>query len=153
AAGNDGRGPTGEVLSTNPTAGTAVPLKKIVTVLYRGDIILRDYTGMNVDQACQELASIGLTCDKRPTGCASQANQTNLVVSQAPAAGQQAQTGDRITLTFPTQVQVPNLVGSAVSGAITALTTIGLTTTQADAGTAPPGTPAGFVVNQTPPAP
>lgn len=150
--GNDGAGPTGQVLRTTPTAGTQVPAGQIVTVSYRGDIQLPDVTGLPSAAACTAIEAAGLVCDRDEQPAVAEPAAVDKVSAQDPTAGSPAQTGDRVRISYPTQVLVPDVRTLLVADACARLAASGLACAQVDAGTRPAAEPPNVVLDQTPPA-
>ncbi|HSV67588.1 MAG TPA: PASTA domain-containing protein [Mycobacteriales bacterium] len=150
--GNDGAGPTGQVLRTAPTADTQAPAGQIVTVSYRGDIQLPDVTGLPSATACSAVEAAGLVCERVELPAVADPAAVDKVSAQDPAAGSPAQTGDRVRVSYPTQVLVPDVSGLLVADACARLAAFGLACTQVDAGTRPAAEPPNVVLDQAPPA-
>jgi beta-lactam-binding protein with PASTA domain len=148
--GNDGAGPTGQVLRTAPTAGTQVPAGQIVTVSYRGDVQLPDLTGLPSAPACAAVEAAGLVCERVELPAVADPAAVDKVSAQDPAAGSPAQTGDRVRVSYPTQVLVPDVGGLLVADACARLAGSGLACTQLDAGTRPAAEPPNVVLDQAP---
>jgi beta-lactam-binding protein with PASTA domain len=150
--GNDGAGPTGEVLRTAPAAGTAVPVGQLVTVSYRDDIRLPDLVGLPSAAACAALEAAGLRCERTELPAVADATAVDKVSTQDPAPGSPAQTGDRVTISYPSQVLVPDVRTLLAGDACARLAAAGLACTQVDAGTRPAAEPPNVVIDQAPPS-
>lgn len=148
--GNDGAGATGLVLRTAPAAGATVPVGQVVTVSYRGDIQLPDLLGLPSAAACAALEAAGLVCERDERPAVADAAAVDKVSAQDPAAGTPAGTGDRVRISYPTQVLVPDVRTLGVADACARLAAAGLACTQVDAGTRPAAEPPNTVVDQAP---
>jgi beta-lactam-binding protein with PASTA domain len=150
--GNDGAGRTGEVLRTAPAAGTTVPVGQLVTVSYRGDIQLPDLVGLPSAAACAALEAAGLRCERTELPPVADAAAVDKVSTQDPAPGSPAQTGDRVRISYPSQVLVPDVRTLLAGDACARLAAAGLACTQVDAGTRPAAEPPNVVIDQVPPS-
>lgn len=138
----DGEGETDRVLSTNPRAGSRISKGSPVTVVYRGPAAVPDVAGLPSDQACQAIEAARLTCRETPGGLAPDGTKVRVVTSQDPAPGSRADTGAPVSIVFPVDIQVPNLLGQPHTVACP----VGLTCAPRDLG---PGQPAYAVVVQS----
>lgn len=148
--GNDGAGPTGQVLRTAPAAGATVPVGQIVTVSYRDDIQLPDLVGLPSAAACAALEAAGLRCERTELPPVADAAAVDKVATQDPAASSPAQTGDRVRIGYPAQVLVPDVRSLLAGDACARLAASGLACTQVDAGTRPAAEPPNVVIDQAP---
>ncbi|MFB6392217.1 PASTA domain-containing protein [Polymorphospora lycopeni] len=140
---NDGAGETDQVLRTDPPAGSRVAHGSAVTVVYRGEATIPPVQGLPADQACRALAQAHLTCVEQPAGLAVDGNAIWLVTGQDPTAGQPANTGTRVTITYPVQIAVPNFASQPYNVACP----VGLTCAPTPIG---PGSPTYTVIDQHP---
>ncbi len=146
----DGNANTGEVLQTDPPAGSKLAEGRKVTVVYQGPAQVPNVVGMASDQACRALQNARLNCSQNVGGPpAPDPGKLNVVSSQQPAAGAPVSTGSNVTVTFPTTIAVPNLVGSVAGNACTTLQAYQLGCTLVDRGAC---TPLGQVADQSPAA-
>jgi beta-lactam-binding protein with PASTA domain len=150
--GNDGAGRTGEVLRTAPAAGAEVSPGQVVTVSYRGDIQLPDLVGLPSAAACAALEAAGLRCERTELPAVADPAAVDKVTAQDPPAGAAAQTGDRVRISYPTQVLVPDVRSLAAADACARLAAAQLACTQLDAGTRPAAEPPNVVIDQVPPS-
>ena len=124
--GNDGAGPTGLVLRTAPAAGATVPPGQVVTVSYRDDIQLPDLAGLPSAAACAAVEAAGLVCERVELPPVADPAAVDKVSAQDPAAGSPAQTGDRVRVSYPTQVLVPDVRSLPFNDACARLAAAGL---------------------------
>jgi beta-lactam-binding protein with PASTA domain len=148
--GNDGSGPTGIVLRTDPAADASVPAGQVVTVSFRGDLRLPVLTGLPSAAACTAVEAAGLVCERDELPAVADPAAVDKVSAQDPAAGSPARTGDRVRISYPAQVLVPDVRTLLVADACARLAASGLACTQVDAGTRPAAEPPNVVLDQTP---
>jgi beta-lactam-binding protein with PASTA domain len=129
----DGDGETDQVLRTNPRAGSRIAKGSPVTVVYRGPAAVPDVAGMPSEQACQAIEDARLTCQEAPGGLAPDGTKLRMVTRQDPAPGSRADTGRPVTIVFPVQIEVPNLLGQPYDVACP----VGLTCAPRDLGPGP----------------
>lgn len=148
--GNDGAGPTGQVVRTSPAPDATVPVGQVVTVSYRGDIQLTVLTGLPAAAACAAVEAAGLVCERVELPAVADPAAVDKVSAQDPPAGSPAETGDRVRVSYPTQVLVPDVRTLAVADACARLAASALACTQTDAGTRPAAEPPNVVLDQDP---
>ena len=93
----------GQVISTNPPAGTIVPLDSVVElqVSQGNQFVMPDLTGQFWTDVEPRLRALGWTGSlDRGADVSNSGQRTNAVVSQSPAAGTGVTFGSRITLSF-----------------------------------------------------
>ncbi|HUK69818.1 MAG TPA: PASTA domain-containing protein, partial [Streptosporangiaceae bacterium] len=118
--------PQGEVISTDPTAGTSWPQTKPVKLTMSAGIGLPDFTGQPKQTAEQWLQQHQLQVQEQ-----SQTNSTQPsgnVIKQSPAAGTAVRPGEVITLHIsagPPVVQIPSVTGMHVRDARKELQALG----------------------------
>lgn len=150
--GNKDSGPTGVVLATDPAAGTAVPVGQVVTVSYRGDLQLPDLRGLASETAYAAVQAAGLVCARTELPPVADPSTVDKVTGQDPAAGAPARTGDTVTISYPSQVLVPDVRTLLAGDACARLAATGLGCTQVDAGTRPAAEPPNVIIDQAPAA-
>ena len=133
------------MLRTAPAAGVTVPVGQVVTVSYRGDIQLPDLVGLPSAAACAAVEAAGLVCERVELPPVADPAAVDRVTAQDPAAGSPAQTGDRVRVSHPTQVLVPDVRTLLVADACARLAAAGLGCAQIDAGTRPAAEPPNVV--------
>ncbi|HEY3506129.1 MAG TPA: PASTA domain-containing protein [Actinocatenispora sp.] len=151
----DAHARTGEVLRSDPEAGSRIRADRTVVVFYRGPAEVPDLSGLAGDAACQALTAVKLRCDERPGGLAGQVADVGKVTAQQPAAHARVPTGTRVTIAYPTQVLVPDVSSARDQPPAQACTAItqqtGLACQTSDGGSATDaGVPPGVVVTQAP---
>jgi hypothetical protein len=108
-------GDAGEVLRTSPEAGTTVPTRTTVTITIRAlPTTTVPPNGVTLEETCAAVEAAALTCVPQVAGNASSAFDLHHVVSYAPAAGTEVDTGTSVTVGYletPPTIAVPNLVG------------------------------------------
>ncbi len=117
----DEKVPQGQVVSTDPAAGTSVKKEtKVSLVVSKGrkPITVPDWTGKDATKAAKALSDLGLSVD-----ATKQENSDTVakgqVISQDPAGGTLYR-GDTVTLVVskgPVMVEVPNTVGKPLAEA------------------------------------
>jgi serine/threonine-protein kinase len=139
--------PEGSVISTNPAKGTELKRGGTVTVVVskgRAPIQVPNLVGMNVNDARNQLQSLGLTAVERYKDSDQPADQ---VIAQTPKPGSGAATDAEITLDVskgPALVTVPDVSNQQCQQAQQTLQQAGLQVQIA-------GFPNGFVRGQNPP--
>ncbi len=123
--------PAGQVIGTEPPAGTETQLGSHVTVLVSsGPALVRvpDVVGQSLSEAEATLTNAGLSVG--PVTKSTSATQApGSVLSESPASGSSVQSGDRVNLTVAqasSEVAVPNVVGKGEALAAAALGEAGL---------------------------
>ncbi len=94
--------PVGTILEQNPAGGTVLANRdniiiRVITSSGSSSITLKDYSGMNYDEAKKELEKLGLTCGRIEKVNPEVAE--NVVFEQSPAPGSAVAAGDMINLT------------------------------------------------------
>jgi eukaryotic-like serine/threonine-protein kinase len=149
------------VMSQDPNAGAKVPVDtKVRIVVSTGpkqvNVKVPDVVGQTSSAAIQELAAVNLTAT--PVDTFSPTVPTGKVVAQAPEAGTSVAPATPVALlvslgpdpSATTDVKVPDLVGSSLDDATTALTDAELKVTSLKADGS--GKPADEVLYQAPAA-
>lgn len=127
--------PRGDVIGTNPTAGSELGKGTLVTVSVstgRELTDVPDITNMTAQQASEVLTVAGLELSEDIRRETSDTVPEGIVISQHPAAGSQLSKGSKVTVTVSSgrdKVQVPSLVGMDVNQATAMLTQLGLRAT------------------------
>jgi beta-lactam-binding protein with PASTA domain/predicted Ser/Thr protein kinase len=125
--------PKGQVVSTDPAAGTSVPQgSKVHVKVYGGPVqaSVPNVVGEGVDQATAALNAAGFNYKLNYVDSDAPQNQ---VVHQTPAPGSQAAKGSTVNLQVskgPPQVQVPTVVGESAGQATQQLEAAGFKVTQ-----------------------
>ena len=125
----------GNVVSQSPKAGQQVPVDTEVGIVVstgQGNVSVPNVAGLPVAEAEQELKDIGLTPE--PVDAYDATVPADMVISQSPPSGASVAPGTPIVLLVSQgpapagaeTVEVPNVVGKALSDATTALTGAGL---------------------------
>ncbi|MBB5076753.1 PASTA domain-containing protein [Nonomuraea endophytica] len=138
---------TGTVLSTTPSGGTRVPRGSAVTVYYRGPLAVPKIMGLPADQACQKLDEAQLQCVRRPSGTAKTAAGVGVVQAQDPQPDSPAETGTKVTITFPGEIEVGTYTNLPITDACAAVQQAGLVCKPQESG---PGKPSDVVQSQQP---
>ncbi|WP_328555999.1 Stk1 family PASTA domain-containing Ser/Thr kinase [Streptomyces sp. NBC_00358] len=117
--------PRGFVIGTDPGAGTPRHSgSAIAIVVSKGaPVELPDVTGASVEDATAQLEGAGLKVKIAAERVNSDFDKGQVAV-QAPGGGQEAATGDTVTLTLskgPPMIEVPDVVGDSVDDAKKAL--------------------------------
>jgi serine/threonine-protein kinase len=118
--------PQGEVISTNPVAGTVWPQPKPVTIVASAGIGLPDFTGQPKQDAEQWLQQHQLQFQEQPASGSTQPQDA--VDKQSPAANTPISQGEVVTLyisTGPPMVAIPNVTGLSVADAQNQLQQLG----------------------------
>jgi eukaryotic-like serine/threonine-protein kinase len=145
----------GLVISTNPTAGTAVQVGSPVTVLVSSgpqEVSVPEVSGESQATATTTLVAAGLKVSviKREVSEPS----PGMVISQSPSAGSLLSVGATVTIFVaqaPKQSPVPSVVGQSEVHAVAALTAAGFTSTTVTRTVTEPSK-VGIVVQQSPAA-
>ena len=146
----------GEVIATDPPAGTELQVGSAVTVLVSSgpaQVRVPDVTGQSQAGAEAALSTAGLTVGViTPQVSASQSPET--VLSQSPSPATSLPAGGKVNLTVaqaPKETAVPNVVGQSEAQAAAALGSAGFTPKTASVTTTEP-TQVGVVLKQSPAA-
>jgi eukaryotic-like serine/threonine-protein kinase len=145
---------TGNVISTDPSAGTRLAVGSPVTVLVSSgpaQVSVPGVTGQAQAAAEAALTTAGLTVGT-VTQQASEEKTPGTVLSQSPGAGTSLRAGGSVNLVVaqaPSEVAVPGVVGQGEAQAAAELGRAGFTPKTASATTAEP-TLVGVVLKQTP---
>ncbi|MGH3663800.1 MAG: PASTA domain-containing protein, partial [Micromonosporaceae bacterium] len=125
----DASADTGEVVETDPTAGSEVAEGTQVTLYHAGPTQVPYVVGMSVEDACETLRKARLVCSKNAQGVADSPDQMNKVYAQQPEQGTPMTSGSQVTVTHPTPgwIKVPSLVGAAPDQACATVQSYGLT--------------------------
>jgi eukaryotic-like serine/threonine-protein kinase len=118
--------PQGEVISTDPNAGTSWPQTKPVQLTVSAGIGLPDFAGQPKRAAEQWMQQHQLQAQEQAQTSTSQAPDN--VIKQSPAAGTAVRQGEVITLyisTGPPVVRIPSLTGMSVRDASGELKALG----------------------------
>ena len=121
----------GEVVATDPPAGSRVRPGRLVAVHFFGKATVPDVTGHPVGEACALVANAGLTCRQQDRGAAPPGQPTGVAVAQQPAAGVSVLGGSAVTVELYGALSVPNVGGQPVDQACAALQQSGLVCQQA----------------------
>ncbi len=132
--------PRGEVLGTNPTAGSQLRPGTLVTVSVSSGRELTDVpdiTGLTPQAAAEALADANLELNTQFRKEHSDDVPEGVIISQNPAAGSQLSKGSPVSVVVSTgreKVTVPSLVGMNANQATAVLTSMNLkaTVTQVD---------------------
>jgi beta-lactam-binding protein with PASTA domain len=145
---------TGEVLGTEPKAGTQVPEQSRVIVRYVGPLRTPSVVGVWYESACRQIRAAKLTCvanalaDPAPSP-----GQLGLVVSQSPDPTESIPKGATVTITYRDKVPLPDLTSQMYGEACDRITKVYRMTCVAEPGAPyPSGSRAGQVYQQDPPA-
>jgi beta-lactam-binding protein with PASTA domain len=155
AAGDDETGlRTGDVLGTDPAAGSQVPEGSRVVVRYVGPLRTPAVIGVAHEDACGRIRAARLTCAERvATDPASAPEQLGLVSAQDPAANASIAKGGKVTITYRDSIGLPNFVDQMQDAACDRLVKQYRMTCMRVAGDPPPaGKQPGQVYQQVPPA-
>jgi serine/threonine-protein kinase len=140
--------PEGSVVSTDPKAGTQLKKGDTVTVVVsqgKAPISVPDLTGKNINDARNQLQSLGLAVDEKYVDGDQPADQ---VISQSPKPGTGASQNDTITLNVskgPPLIAIPDVQNQPCQQAQQALQQAGLAPQVA-------GNPGAFAHGTNPPA-
>ncbi|SDM03216.1 serine/threonine protein kinase [Corynebacterium mycetoides] len=124
--------PRGEVLGTNPVAGSQLRPGTLVTVTVssgREITDVPDVTGVSPQEASQILADASLELHPEIRREFSDSVPAGMIISQNPAAGAQLSKGSQVSIVVSQgreKVQVPSLVGMNVGQATATLNSLGL---------------------------
>jgi serine/threonine-protein kinase len=114
--------PAGEVISTNPVAGTSWPQSRQVGITVSAGPPLPDFFGQPVAAAQAAAAQGGYQINPVPDPSSTQ--PSNTIISQSPAAGTPISKGEVVTVHYsngPAQVPVPDVQGMKVDDATNVL--------------------------------
>jgi serine/threonine-protein kinase len=144
----------GDVIATDPPAGTELQVGSPVTVLVSSgpaQVRVPDVTGQSQAAAEAALSTAGLTVGAiTPQVSASQSPET--VLSQSPAPATSLPAGGKVNLTVaqaPKEIAVPNVVGQSEAQAAAALGSAGFVPKTASVTTTEPAQ-VGIVLKQSP---
>ncbi|MDH6282356.1 serine/threonine protein kinase/beta-lactam-binding protein with PASTA domain [Rhodococcus sp. LBL1] len=110
----------GNVIGTNPAAGTSVDEKSSVTLQVSSgpeQVQVPKLAGLSQEDAQKALAAAGLRLDSDVNRAASDASQLDMVVGQDPSAGAKINLDSAVAITLgsgPEQVRVPNVIGQTI---------------------------------------
>lgn len=127
--------PRGEVLGTNPVAGSQLKPGTLVTVSVssgREITDVPDVTGVTPQEAAEILAGANLELDPEIRRENSEDVPAGTIISQNPAAGSQLSKGSKISVLVSEGqelVQIPSLVGMSAEQASATLRSLGLKAT------------------------
>ncbi len=109
----DPKARTGEVLETDPAAGTRLAVGSEVIVYYAGPAVVPDVVGKTVEEACDLLTKAGFTCTKSADGVAGSPAEVNKVYGQQPAKDTVMTSGSPVTISYPVPgwIKVPQVTG------------------------------------------
>ncbi|WP_162907747.1 PASTA domain-containing protein [Allorhizocola rhizosphaerae] len=116
---------TGDVLGTDPPAGTQVPEGSRVIVRYAGPLKTPSVRGLWHEEACRQIKAAKLTC--APTIDPSPALSPSLlgmVSDQSPDPQDQIATGKAVSYTYPDSIALPNLADQASGAACEQITRV-----------------------------
>ena len=125
----------GDVIGTNPTAGSELQRGTLITVsVSTGKEVtdVPDLTDMAPQEAQALLEENGLELNEEIRHEASEDVPEGAIISQHPAAGTQLSKGSKVTITVssgPKQVEIPSLVGLDVNQATATLSSLDLRAT------------------------
>ncbi|PAT15934.1 serine/threonine protein kinase [Corynebacterium sp. NML 120412] len=125
----------GDVIGTNPTAGSELQRGTLITVsVSTGKEVtdVPDLTDMAPQEAQALLEESGLELNEEIRHEASEDVPEGAIISQHPAAGTQLSKGSKVTITVssgPKQVEIPSLVGLDVNQATATLSSLDLRAT------------------------
>lgn len=111
---------SGNVIGTNPSAGTSVDENSTVTLQVSSgpeQVQVPKLAGLTQDQASQALAAAGLRLAPDVERAPSDAAQVDKVVGQDPSSGAKINLDSTVTITLgsgPEQVRVPNVIGQTI---------------------------------------
>ena len=127
--------PRGEVLGTNPVAGSQLQPGTMVTVSVssgREITDVPDVTGIRPQEAAEVLAGADLELDPEIRRENSDEVPEGMIISQNPAAGSQLSKGSQVSVVVSEgreKVQIPSLVGMNANQAAATLNSLGLNST------------------------
>jgi eukaryotic-like serine/threonine-protein kinase len=141
----------GLVVRTDPPPGPVKPDRVVTLFVSNGNTPVPNVIGMTCDEATQKLQEFNLqaSCNDAPSDSA----PAGEVFDQSPAAGQPAPQGSTVNLqvsTGPSQVPVPDVVGSFLSDAKKTIKDAGLKAQPSACVPSDPTTPDGVVVATDP---
>jgi PASTA domain len=120
--------PSGQVISTDPAAGSPVPPESTVTVTFcTPPRTVVPASGATVDETCVAVQAAALTCQPVVAGYAANTGEFHRVVSYEPAAGTEVDAGTAVTVGYleqPASVAVPSVVGMDPTAACQTLQTV-----------------------------
>ncbi len=110
----------GNVIGTNPAAGTSVDENSSVTLQVSSgpeQVQVPKLSGLTQEDAEKALAAAGLRLDSEIGRAASDASQLDMVVGQEPSSGAKINLDSTVAITLgsgPEQVRVPNVIGQTI---------------------------------------
>ncbi|RVW07757.1 Stk1 family PASTA domain-containing Ser/Thr kinase [Prescottella agglutinans] len=110
----------GNVIGTNPAAGTSVDENSTVTLQVSSgpeQVQVPKLSGLSQEDAEKALAAAGLRMDSDVGRAASDSEQIDMVVGQEPSAGAKINLDSTVAITLgsgPEQVRVPNVIGQSI---------------------------------------
>ena len=127
--------PRGNVIATNPVAGSQLAAGTLVTLNVSSGRELTDVpdiTSLTAQEAAEALEEAGLELNEDIHREHSDSAPDGVIISQHPAAGSQISKGSKVTVTVSdgrAKVKVPNLVGLDVDQATATLASLNLEST------------------------
>lgn len=124
--------PRGEVIRTNPTAGSQLQKGTAVTVTVssgREITDVPDVRGMTPQEAADALADVDLQLEQQVREVSSEDVTAGRIAEQSPAPGSQLSKGSRVTVTVstgPALIRVPSITGMQLEQAEETLASVGL---------------------------
>ena len=124
--------PRGEVIRTNPTAGSQLQKGTAVTVTVssgREITDVPDVRGMTPQEAADALAAVDLQLEQQVREVSSEDVTAGRIAEQSPAPGSQLSKGSRVSVavsTGPALVRVPSITGMQLEQAEETLASVGL---------------------------
>jgi eukaryotic-like serine/threonine-protein kinase len=146
--------PAGQVIGTDPSAGSTPPVGTRVTLFVstgKPKVTVPDVTGQSEGDAKAKLAGLQLNVTTTPQ--TSTTVTAGNVISQSPAPNSQVVVGSTVTLVIakaPTTANVPTVTGQTGQAATNALTQAGFKVTQQTTNVIRKSRN-GIVISQTPP--
>ncbi len=127
--------PAGDVIATDPTAGTNLQRgSQVILIVSSGvaQVLIPDVIGQNVDDARSALVAAGFVVSTSKQDSKTDADGS--VISQAPSAGSKAGKGSTVSLIVanntsppsPTTVTIPDVTGKTKSAAMNKINAAGL---------------------------
>lgn len=122
----------GEVIRTNPTAGSQLQKGTAVTVTVssgREITDVPDVRGMTPQEAADALADVDLQLEQQVREVSSEDVTAGRIAEQSPAPGSQLSKGSRVTVTVstgPALIRVPSITGMQLEQAEETLASVGL---------------------------
>ena len=143
-------GGRGEVVDSDPPAGTQVPSGSTVVLRHVGGQQVPDVRGSTVEEACAAVAASGMRCVGAPRDQAGgPGEKARVVLEQTPEPGDGGGSGTAVRVVFNTRVQVLDHTGQDPTAACASAGDLGLQCTPRNLGSAAgTGRPVGQVVAQ-----